>query len=88
MKAGLSSERTWRVLNQLADGEFHSGEVLAAQLGVTRASVFNALTGAADFGVDLQRIRGRGYRLAHPWQRLERDEIVHWLGTDAGRFDI
>ena len=88
MKAGSSSERTWRVLNLLADGEFHSGEVLAAQLGVTRASVFNALTGAADFGVDLQRIRGRGYRLAHPWQRLERDEIAHWLGADAGRFDI
>ena len=88
MKAGSSIERTWRVLNLLADGEFHSGEVLAAQLGVTRASVFNALTGAADFGVDLQRIRGRGYRLAHPWQRLERDEIAHWLGADAGRFDI
>lgn len=83
-----SSERTWQVLNLLADGEFHSGEVIAARLGVSRASVFNALAHAADFGVDLQRIRGRGYRLAHPWQRLDRDEIANWLGADAGRFDI
>jgi BirA family biotin operon repressor/biotin-[acetyl-CoA-carboxylase] ligase len=83
-----SSERTWRVLSLLADGEFHSGEIIAAQLGVSRASVFNALADAADFGVDLQRIRGRGYRLAHPWQRLDRDQIADRLGADAGRFDI
>jgi BirA family biotin operon repressor/biotin-[acetyl-CoA-carboxylase] ligase len=83
-----SSERTWRVLSLLADGEFHSGEIIAAQLGVSRASVFNALADAADFGVDLQRIRGHGYRLAHPWQRLDRDQIADRLGADAGRFDI
>ncbi len=83
-----SGERTWLLLNLLADGEFHSGEILAAELGVSRATVFNALAGAADFGVDLQRIRGRGYRLAHPWQRLDRGEIARWLGADAARFDI
>jgi BirA family biotin operon repressor/biotin-[acetyl-CoA-carboxylase] ligase len=88
MTAGSSNERTWRLLNLLADGEFHSGEILAGQLGVSRASVFNALAGAADFGVVLQRIRGRGYRLARPWQRLERDEISRWLGNDAKQFDI
>ena len=73
---------TWQLLNLLADGEFHSGEVLANRLGVSRASVFNALAGVADYGVLLQRIRGRGYRLARPWQRLERDEIWRWLGYE------
>jgi BirA family biotin operon repressor/biotin-[acetyl-CoA-carboxylase] ligase len=91
------SARTWQLLNILADGEFHSGEVLANRLGVSRASVFNALAGVADYGVLLQRIRGRGYRMARPWQRLERDEILRWLGyenllsghpKDAGQFDI
>ena len=80
--------RTWQLLNILADGEFHSGEVLADQLGVSRASVFNALAGVAEYGVALQRIRGRGYRLARPWQRLERDEILRWLGKGAGQFDV
>jgi N-acetylmuramoyl-L-alanine amidase len=76
------SARTWQLLNLLADGEFHSGEVLASRLGVSRASVFNALAGVADYGVLLQRIRGRGYRMARPWQRLERDEILRWLGYE------
>lgn len=88
MTAGSSNARIWHLLNLLADGEFHSGEILAGQLGVSRASVFNALADVADFGVVLQRIRGRGYRLARPWQRLERDEISRWLGRDAGQFDI
>ncbi len=80
--------RTWQLLNLLADGEFHSGEALADQLGVSRASVFNALADVADYGVVLQRIRGRGYRLARPWQRLARDEITRWLGADAGQFSV
>ncbi|OGT05097.1 MAG: biotin--[acetyl-CoA-carboxylase] ligase, partial [Gallionellales bacterium RIFCSPLOWO2_02_58_13] len=80
--------RTWQLLNILADGEFHSGEVLAERLGVSRASVFNALADVAQHGVELQRIRGRGYRLARPWQRLEREEVLRWLGEAAGQFDI
>jgi BirA family biotin operon repressor/biotin-[acetyl-CoA-carboxylase] ligase len=88
MTKGIVSSRTWQLLNLLADGEFHSGEVLANRLGVSRASVFNALAGVADYGVLLQRIRGRGYRMARPWQRLEQSEVARWLGKDAGRFDI
>jgi len=80
--------RTWQLLDILADGEFHSGEALAARLGVSRASVFNALAGVVEHGVALQRVRGRGYRLARPWQRLEREEVRYWLGEDAGQFDI
>jgi len=88
MTAGTSNARIWLLLNLLADGEFHSGEILAGQLGVSRASVFNALADVADFGVVLQRIRGRGYRLARPWQCLDKDEISRWLGRDAGQFEI
>jgi BirA family biotin operon repressor/biotin-[acetyl-CoA-carboxylase] ligase len=88
MTTRIVSERTWQLLTLLADGEFHSGEALANRLGVSRASVFNALAGTADFGVLLQRIRGRGYRLARPWQRLEQSEVAQWLGSDAGQFEI
>ncbi len=78
--------RTWQLLRQLADGEFHSGEALGRQLGISRASVHNALAGVA--GVQLQRIRGRGYRLAEPWHFLDGDEIGRCLGADAARFQI
>ena len=88
MTKDIVQARTWQLLNILADGEFHSGEILAELLGVSRASVFNALADVSEHGVALQRIRGRGYRLAQPWQRLEREEILRWLGEDAGQFDI
>lgn len=80
--------RTWKLLRQLCDGQFHSGEVLARQLGVSRATVFNSLENVAEYGVELQRIRGRGYRLANAWQPLDCALIECSLGDAAGRFQI
>lgn len=80
--------RTWQLLRLLADGVFHSGEELARQLGVSRATVFNDLSSVADSGVQLQRIRGRGYRLAKGWQCLDVAEISNYLGDAAARFQL
>lgn len=80
--------RTWQLLRQLADGEFHSGTALGRQLGLSRASVHNALADVSEAGVQLQRIRGRGYRLAEPWHVLDGNEIECCLGSDAARFQI
>ncbi len=57
---------TFSLLRLMADGEFHSGEVLARQLGVSRASVNNALRGIEQYGLTLFGVRGRGYRLIEP----------------------
>jgi len=80
--------RTWCLLQHLADGEFHSGEALSQELGLSRATISNALAGVEKYGIELQRIRGRGYRLATSWQRLDQAEIRHFLGDAAGGFSI
>ena len=51
------------LLRQLSDGAFHSGEDLAAQVGLTRARVSQVLKDAESAGLALERIKGRGYRL-------------------------
>jgi BirA family biotin operon repressor/biotin-[acetyl-CoA-carboxylase] ligase len=51
------------LLRQLADGEFHSGEDLAAKVGLTRARVSQVLKDAGTSGLALERVKGRGYRL-------------------------
>lgn len=84
-RSGLGA-RTWQLLEMLADGNFHSGEVLAKRLGVSRASIFNALASAAAEGVLVHRVRGRGYRLAQPWQPLQRAALLPLLGEE--RFEI
>ncbi len=88
MTPAMIDARSWQILHLLADGEFHSGTALAQQLDVSRATVCNALTGVAACGVSLQRIRGRGYRLAQPWQCLDAGEIARLLAESAQRFQI
>jgi BirA family biotin operon repressor/biotin-[acetyl-CoA-carboxylase] ligase len=51
------------LLRQLADGDFHSGEDLAAKVGLTRARVSQVLKDAEAAGLALERLKGRGYRL-------------------------
>ena len=43
--------------------EFHSGEDLAAKVGLTRARVSQVLKDAGTAGLALERVKGRGYRL-------------------------
>jgi BirA family biotin operon repressor/biotin-[acetyl-CoA-carboxylase] ligase len=71
---------TFALLRQLADGEFHSGQVLARQFDVTRATVNNALCNVGSLGLTLYSVRGRGYRLARPLQWLAVDQINAGLG--------
>jgi BirA family biotin operon repressor/biotin-[acetyl-CoA-carboxylase] ligase len=79
---------TFALLRLLADGEFHSGEVLAQQLGVSRASVNNALHGMEQYGLTLYSVRGRGYCLVDSPQWLNAAKIQAGLGAQADRFHI
>lgn len=55
------------LLKLLSDGRFHSGEELGALLGVSRSAVWKRLEGLErDYGMVVQRVRGRGYRLEEP----------------------
>lgn len=79
---------TFTLLRLLADGEFHSGEVLAQQLGISRSSVSNALRGVEDYGLTLYSVRGRGYRLSNPPQWLDANRVIHPLGELGRNFQI
>src|SRR5262245_29322006 len=79
---------TFSLLRRLADGEFHSGETMAQDFAVSRASVWNALRGLEECGVTIFKIRGRGYRWAHPSVLMDGAEIARALGPHASRFTI
>ena len=68
------------VLRLLADGEFHSGAALAQALDVSRTSVWNAVQEIESSGLEVYRIRGRGYRLAQPLCMLDTARVMQCLG--------
>ena len=85
---GTPNPLAFTLLRLLADGEFHSGEVLAQQLGISRASVSNALRGMENYGLALYSVRGRGYRLVNPPQWLDAAHLASLLGEHGRHFQI
>ena len=70
------------LLMLLADGGFYSGSDLGRQLGVSRAAVWKRIQRIAEeFGITVQSVPGKGYRLAQPLQLLNRDVIQQALPT-------
>jgi BirA family biotin operon repressor/biotin-[acetyl-CoA-carboxylase] ligase len=82
------TELSLRVLRHLADGEYHSGAALARALDVTRGTIWNAVRVLDAAGLDVQRTRGRGYRLSRGLSMLERDAILRHAGKAAARLSV
>ncbi|MEH6636016.1 MAG: bifunctional biotin--[acetyl-CoA-carboxylase] ligase/biotin operon repressor BirA [Halioglobus sp.] len=51
------------LLPLLADGEFRSGQDLADALGVSRTAVWKQLKKLQQLGLDIESVKGRGYRI-------------------------
>jgi len=67
------------VLRVLSDGEFHSGEELGSLLGVSRAAVWKQLQQFEPFGLLIESVRGRGYRIPGGLDLLDHTVIVESL---------
>lgn len=64
-----------KLLSILADNTFHSGEILGATLGISRAAISNHIKVLSALGVDIYSVTGKGYCLAKPLALLNHDKI-------------
>lgn len=64
-----------RLISLLADGEFHAGNEMGALLGVSRAAVWKQIQKLQELGLDVQSVKGKGYRLSQPLELLSSDQI-------------
>ncbi len=76
------------LLRRLSDGRFHSGEALAGEFGVSRASICNVLAHAETLGLALHAVRGRGYRLPGAIEWLDAQAVAAHLGDLREVFDL
>jgi BirA family transcriptional regulator, biotin operon repressor / biotin---[acetyl-CoA-carboxylase] ligase len=76
------------LLHLLADANFRSGPDLARELGAAPAAVQAALRELEDLGLELVRARGRGCRLAEPYEFLDAAALGAQLGAQAREFQL
>lgn len=67
------------ILKLLADGQFHSGTDIGHKLGVSRTAVCKGVKTLTEHGLEIQRVTGRGYKLAVPLQPLDSVSIERHL---------
>jgi BirA family biotin operon repressor/biotin-[acetyl-CoA-carboxylase] ligase len=71
------------LIRRLGDSHFHSGENLAAEFSVTRATINNLVRQAREMGLRIQAVKGQGYRLADSCEWLDDGRLRSRL-TQAG----
>ncbi|KAA8725444.1 bifunctional biotin--[acetyl-CoA-carboxylase] ligase/biotin operon repressor BirA [Ewingella americana] len=67
------------LISILSDGEFHSGEQLGTELGMSRAAINKHIQTVRDWGVDIFTVPGKGYSLPSPIQLLDEAQLLSFL---------
>jgi len=75
-----------RLISTLSNGEFHSGEQLGTELGMSRAAINKHIQTVREWGLDIFTVPGKGYRLPAPIQLLNGDKILAAL--PEGKVDV
>tara|TARA_Y100001934_G_scaffold10004_1_gene13061 strand:- start:1953 stop:2918 length:966 start_codon:yes stop_codon:yes gene_type:complete len=62
----MLKEADQQLIRLLADGQFRSGSELGEALGISRAAIWKRIQRLEEFGLALESVKGKGYRLAQP----------------------
>lgn len=75
-------------LKHLTHEHFVSGEAIAQSLGISRATVWQAMRQLEELGLELHKVRRQGYRLARPFDALDAQAVARALGPLACRYEV
>ncbi|NMH61550.1 bifunctional biotin--[acetyl-CoA-carboxylase] ligase/biotin operon repressor BirA [Alteromonas ponticola] len=67
------------ILSLLSDGAFHSGEAIATEVGLSRTAVAGHISQLSEWGLDVFKVKGKGYRLERPFELLNTERIKKQL---------
>ncbi|AVG75224.1 bifunctional biotin--[acetyl-CoA-carboxylase] ligase/biotin operon repressor BirA [Pantoea ananatis] len=68
-----------KLIDILADGEFHSGEQLGETLGMSRAAINKHIQTLKSWGLEVYTVTGKGYSFPAPPQLLNEQKILGQL---------
>jgi BirA family transcriptional regulator, biotin operon repressor / biotin---[acetyl-CoA-carboxylase] ligase len=74
----------YRIIRQLSDGRFHSGEDLAELCGITRAAIWKHIKKIQELlDMEIFSVRGKGYRLTYPLELLDKEKILAAMSPEG-----
>jgi BirA family biotin operon repressor/biotin-[acetyl-CoA-carboxylase] ligase len=65
----------YRLIRLLSDGEFHSGQELGEILAMTRGGIWKAMQQLSPLGIEVERVKGKGYRIPRGIELLQFEKI-------------
>lgn len=84
----IMKNRKKQLLAVLSDGEFHSGQDLAALTGISRTAVWKHLRSLCDAGLEIDSVRGKGYRLGQALELLDENRIRECLQSGGNAVSV
>lgn len=78
-----SYQNPLKLIEILADGNFHSGEELASDFGITRAGINKYIKVLREWGIELSSIQGKGYSLNIPMDLFNKSKIDQYYQADS-----
>lgn len=85
----MSSKTDTRIdtlLRTLSDGKFHSGEVIAEKLGISRAAIWKHIKKLSDWQIPVYSVRGRGYQIPGGLDLLDSELLIKDLIAAGSQF--
>ncbi len=72
-----------KVVQALADGEYHDGTTIGDKLSITRSAVWKTIERLKSYGVAVDAVKGKGYALSEPLILLNARKIKQSAATDV-----
>ncbi|MDQ7089784.1 MAG: bifunctional biotin--[acetyl-CoA-carboxylase] ligase/biotin operon repressor BirA [Methylococcales bacterium] len=69
------TDNHFKILTRLADDCFHSGSKLSAELGLSRSAIWKYCQSFSELGLEVNAVRGKGYRLNRSLDLLSAPQI-------------
>ncbi len=69
------SDNLYQLLDILNDHQYHDGDSIGKQLGITRAAVWKMIKKLEKYGIQIDSIKGRGYIMHEPLILLDAKKI-------------
>jgi len=87
MKAA-SLERLQKLICLLANGQFHSGQYLAENIGVSRTAIWKLISKLQTWQIEIFAVRGKGYRIPGGLTLIDSDYLNQKITSKAKLFSV